>query len=145
MSQQLSLRKIVELLEEYPDLERISCPQSIYLRIPKKYLEALLELGVEVEPIKRMGRPKKYFKEREKVQKLLDKGKSPDEISKILNIPVKTVYYLKTSKLKRGRKSNYLPKTDLKVKKLHENGVPAKDISKKLGIPLRTVYYFIKR
>lgn len=104
-----------------------------------------MELGVEVEPVKRMGRPKKYFNEREKVQKLLDKGKSPDEISKILNIPIKTVYYLKTSKLRRGRKSNYPPKTDLKVKKLHKNGVPARDISKKLGIPLRTVYYFIKR
>lgn len=135
----------MEILEKYPDLEKISCPQSLYLRIPKKYLEALMELGIEVEPVKRMGRPKKYIEEPKKVQELLDKGKTPDEISEILNIPVKTVYYLKTSKLKRGRRSNYPPGTDLKVKKLYKKGVPARDISKKLRIPLRTVYYFIKR
>lgn len=145
VSEQLSSRKIMELLDKYPDLEKIRCPQSLYLRISKKYLEALSELGIEVEPVIRIGRPKKYTEEPEAIQKLLDDGKSPKEISEILKIPLKTVYYLKNSKLKRGRKSKYPPETEEKVKKLYENGVPTREISQKLEIPLRTVYYFLKR
>ena len=115
------------------------------MRISKKYLEALSELGIEVEPVKKIGRPKKYTEESEDVQKLLDEGKSPKEISKILKISLKTVYYLKNSKLKRGRKSKYPPETEDQVKKLYHDGVPTREISQNLEIPLRTVYYFLKR
>jgi len=145
VSEQLSSRKIMELLDKYPDLEKIRCPQSLYLRISKKYLEALSELGIEVEPVTKIGRPKKYTEESEDVQKLLDEGKSPKEISEILKISLKTVYYLKNSKLKRGRKSKYPPETEDQVKKLYHDGVPTREISQNLEIPLRTVYYFLKR
>ncbi|MEN6574442.1 helix-turn-helix domain-containing protein [Methanobacterium aggregans] len=145
VSQLLSSRKIMELLDKHPDLERIKCPRSICLRTSKKYLDALSELGIEVEPVETMGRPKKYKKEPELIQKLLDDGKSPDEVAEELNIPVKTVYYLKSSKFRRGRRSKYSPEVRGEIKKLHEEGVSVKEISQKLQIPLRTVYYILKQ
>lgn len=146
VNEQLSSRKIMEILDSNPDLEKITCPKSIYTRISKKYLEALKELGIQVEPILKRGRPKKYgSSDATKIQTLLDRGVSPNEISKQLNIPVKTVYYLKNSRLKRGRKVKYTPEKAREVKKLYAKGIPAKIISKNLKIPLRTVYMLIKR
>ena len=109
-------------------------------------MDALDELGVEVEPVLRRGRPKKYSSsDATKIQKMLDKGESPKEISKKLNLPVKTVYYLKNSSLKRGRKVKYTSEKAKEVKKLYGKGIPAKKISENLKIPLRTVYFLIKR
>jgi len=108
INEQLSSRKIMEVLDSNPDLKKINCPVSIYSRISKKYINALDELGVVVEPVLKRGRPKKYSStEASKIQILLDKGESPKDISKKLNLPVKTVYYLKNSSLKRGRKVKY--------------------------------------
>ncbi len=136
----------MELLDSNSDLEKITCPKSIYKRISKKYLHALDELGIEVEPVLKRGRPKKYsLQDAGKIQTLLNQGVSPKEISKNLNIPVKTVYYLKNSSLKRGRKSKYSTEKVKEVKNLYKKGVPAKRISERFGIPLRSVYLLIKR
>lgn len=136
----------MELLDKYPQLKKIKCPSSLYLRTSKKYLNALSDLGIEVEPVIKRGRPKKYGeKEGKIIQKMLKEGKSPKEIADKLEIPLKTVYYLKDTKLKRGRKPKYSKETEDEVKKLHKNGLSAKDISEKLKIPLRTVYCLIKR
>lgn len=136
----------MELLDKYPQLKKIKCPSSLYLRTSKKYLDALSELGIEVEPVIKRGRPKKYGETEGKIiQKMLNEGKSPKEIAEKLEIPLKTVYYLKDTKLKRGRKPKYSKETEDEVKKLHKNGLSAKDISEKLKIPLRTVYCLIKR
>jgi hypothetical protein len=62
-----------------------------------------------------------------------------------MNIPLKTVYYLKDTKLKRGRKPKYSKETENEVKKLHDDGFSAKEISDKMNIPLRTVYCLVKR
>ncbi len=146
VNEQLSSRKIMELLDSNPDLEKITCPTSIYKRISQKYLNALKKLGIEVEPVFKRGRPKKYHtNESAMIQNMLNDGESPKEISKKLNIPVKTVYYLKNSRLKRGRKSKYTPETAMEVKKLYKKGIPAKKISENLQIPLRTLYILIKR
>ena len=75
----------------------------------------------------------------------LDNGESPKDIAKKLNLPVKTVYYLKNSSLKRGRKVKYTPEKAKEVKRLYGKGIPAKKISENLKIPLRTVYLLIKR
>jgi len=80
-----------------------------------------------------------------KIQSLLDKGESPKSISQKLNLPIKTVYYLKNSSLKRGRKVKYTSEKAKEVKKLYNKGIPAKRISKNLKIPLRTIYLLIKR
>jgi len=136
----------MELLDQHPDLKKISCPPSLYSRISPKYLEALNELGVTVVSIEKKGRPKKYDKkDAHKIQYLLKSGITPREISERLDIPLKTVYYLKDSPLKRGRKLKYNTNKVKKVKNLYIKGVPAKDISKDLKIPLRTVYSLLKR
>jgi len=146
VNEQLSSRKIMELLDSNPDLEKITCPRSIYNRISKKYMGALKELGIEVEPVKRTGRPKKYSSnDATRIQTMLDMGVSPKEISNKLNFPLKTVYYLKNSSLKRGRKAIYSKEKTREVKKLYSKGIPAKIISENLKIPLRTVYLLIKR
>lgn len=142
----LSFSKIMELLDQHPGIKKITCPPSIYARISPKYLQALEELGVAVVPIEKKGRPKKYDdKNVEEIQRLLKSGQSPQEISKTLQIPLKTVYYLKDSPLKRGRKVKYTPQKVKKVKKLHNDGVPAREIAARMEIPIRTVYALIKR
>ncbi|MDO5836068.1 MAG: helix-turn-helix domain-containing protein [Methanobacterium sp.] len=142
----LSFSRIMELLDQYPDLKKISCPPSLYSRISPKYLQALNELGVSVVSIKKKGRPKKYNEnDTHKIQKLLKEGMSPREISESMTMPLKTVYYLKDIPLKRGRKMKYNTQKVKKVKNLYTNGIPAKDISRDLKIPLRTVYSLLKR
>lgn len=142
----LSSQVIMELLDQYPDLKKIKCPSSLYLRTSKKYLDALSELGITVEPVNKRGRPKKYDETEAKlIQKMINEGKSPKEIADKLQIPLKTVYYLKNTKLKRGRKPKYSKETENEVKRLFRNGLSAKEISNKLKIPLRTVYCLLKR
>ena len=142
----LSFSRIMELLDQYPDLKKISCPPSLYARTSPKYLEALDELGITVVPVEKKGRPKKYNDEEiEKVQELLKSGQTPREIAENLSMSLKTVYYLKDSPLKRGRKNKYSPQQVQEVKKLNQKGVPAKEIASRLDIPIRTVYSLLKR
>ncbi|MEJ8542568.1 DUF1699 family protein [Methanothermobacter wolfeii] len=147
VNQPLTSRRIIEILEKNPDLKKITCPVSLYHRTSRKYLDALEKLGVEVEPVKRMGRPRKYAEKDVKlVQSLLKEGKTPKQVSGITNLPLKTVYYLKGDmKLKRGKKRKYDKNTRLRVREMADRGVPARMISQKLGIPLRTVYYILKK
>ncbi len=136
----------MELLDKHPNIKKIKCPNSLYIRTSKKYLNALSEMGIEVEPVMKRGRPKKYgAKEAEIIHQRLEEGHSPKKISEELDIPLKTVYYLKDTKLKRGRKPKYSKETADEVKRLHKDGLSAKEISEKLNIPLRTVYCLIKR
>ena len=142
----LSSRTIVNLLDKYPTLNKIKCPKSLYLRTSKKYLDALSELGIEVEPTIKRGRPKKYVESDVKnVNKMLKDGATPSEISDALQIPLKSVYYIKNVRLKRGRKPKYSKETEEKVKKMYKKGVSANKISEMLNMPLRTVYYLLKR
>ena len=146
VNEPLSSRKIIELLEEHPHLKKITCPKSLYLRTSQKYIDALSQLGVEVEPLTRRGRPKRYTEsDVENIKKMLKKGASPQEISDSLHIPLKTVYYLNKSGLGRGRKLKYGKEREIEVKSLYKNGLRAKEISKKFKIPLRTVYSIIKK
>lgn len=146
VNEQLSSRKIMEILEEHPNIKKIKCPSSLYLRTSPKYLDALSKLGIEIEPVLKRGRPKKYGEEEvEIIDKMLKGGSTPQEISNILNIPLKSVYHLKKNPLKRGRKRKYTPETEKEIKILYKEGFSARDISEKLKIPLRTVYALIKR
>ncbi|MDI6643479.1 MAG: helix-turn-helix domain-containing protein [Methanobacteriaceae archaeon] len=145
VNQPLSSRVIMELLDKHPHLKKIQCPPSLYRRTSTKYLDALNELGIEVESVEKKGRPRKYKKNDViKVQGMLKKGFSPKNISEKLGIPTKSVYYLKDTHLKPGRKSKYNTKTRQKVKKMFKDGYNAKEISKKLKIPPRTVYYILR-
>lgn len=147
INQPLTSRKIMEVLEKYPDLKKITCPISLYKRTSPKYLDALKELGIDVEPLSSRGRPNKYDEKKVfEIKNLLKDGKTPKEISKQMKIPLKSVYYLnKDSHLKKGRKSKYAKGIHIKVREMAKNGVPRKQISERLHIPLRTVYYILKK
>ena len=135
----------MDLLDKHPNLKKIQCPLSLYQRTSKKYLDALRQLGIQVEAVEKKGRPPKYKEEdTKKVQEMIKKGFSPKDISEKLEIPVKSVYYLKESKLKPGRKSKYSEKTRKQVKKMFNEGYNVKKISEKLNIPARTVYYILR-
>ncbi|MCE5213952.1 MAG: resolvase [Methanobacterium sp.] len=141
----LSSQKIMEILDSNPELEKIKCPSSIYLRISPKYLEALSKLGVDVEAVSYKGRPKKYDDaDIAKISILQKQGLTFQEISDELSIPLKTIYYLNKTPLKKGRKSKYSSETIQKIKDLSDNGLSALEISKNLNIPLRTVYSLLK-
>ena len=146
VNEPLSSRKIIEILDEHPHLKKIKCPQSFYLRTSSKYIKVLSRLGIEIEPVSKKGRPKKYLKsDTQLVQGMMKQGLDPKEISDKLNISLKSVYYLKKYPLKRGRKRKYSLERENKVKDLRRKGLSAKLISERLDIPLRTVYSLIKR
>lgn len=146
VNQPLTSHKIMEILEENPEIEKITCPPSIYKRITPRYIEALSKLGVKVEPVTKKGRPKKYGeKDQENINNMLKQGHTPQEISVNLKIPLKTVYYFIKSPLKRGRKPKYSFKTEQKVKFMHDEGYSVKEISEILNIPLRSVYNLLNK
>jgi hypothetical protein len=153
ISSQLSSMMIVELMDKYPNLKKITCPPSLYNRTSNKYLEALNELGITVE-IEYMKSKSKYSDDLKKtVYSMIEDGMDPSKISEEFNIPIKTVYYLKDSyskkiskkiHLKRGKKKKYNIEIREKIKELKLSGLSPKEISIKENIPLRTVYYIIK-
>jgi hypothetical protein len=146
VSQPLTIQRIMELLELHPDLVKIKCPPSLFARISPRYLDALENLGVVVEPEKRMGRPPKYGdQEVKKIDELLSQGKTPQEIARETGIPLKSVYPLIQKTLTPGRPRKYGTETVQRVKKLHMSGRSARDISEQLDIPLRSVYFLIKK
>ena len=150
ISTTLSSKKIMELIDKYPNLKIVTCPNSIYDRISKKYLEALEKLGIVVKIKYNWGKPPKYTEnDRINVVNLIKKGLFPQDIAEKLNLSVQTVYYLKNKnkdeqvKLKRGKRRKYSNEIREKVRKLANDGVPTKKISKTENIPLRTVYDII--
>lgn len=141
----LTSHKIMEILDKNPELERITCPPSVFQRIAPKYIQALSRLGINVESVNKRGRPRKYSAEdRRSVDEMFKHGHSPQEISDVLKIPLKTVYYFNKNPLKKGRKKKYSSETINKVQKMHENGLTAREISDDLEIPLRSVYQLMK-
>jgi hypothetical protein len=146
VSQPLTIQRIMELLELHPDLVKIKCPPSLYARTSPRYLDALENLGVMVEPEKRMGRPPKYGDEEvKKIDELLSQGKTPREIALETGIPLKSVYPLIQKTLTPGRPRKYDTETVNRVKELHNSGKSAREISGQLHIPLRSVYFLLNR
>ena len=45
----LSSSMIVDLIDEYPDLEEITCAPSVYERTSQTYIDALKEVGIDVK------------------------------------------------------------------------------------------------
>ena len=149
VSKPLSSRRIVELMDTYPSLKRITCPKSIYDRTSPKYIKALDELNVSVEIKYNWGKRKYSKDEIDSVIDLFNENKSSEEIASILNIPLKRVNYFKSKyfdkiKVKRYRRK-YGDECRLKVKNMKIEGFKAKEISKELGIPLRSVYYILNQ
>ncbi|MDR2831285.1 MAG: resolvase [Methanobrevibacter sp.] len=146
----LSSKIIVELLDKYPALERITCPISLYNRISKRYVEVLNEMGISIKIEYNYNHPKKYNDIGSKVVDLIQEGKTPIEVANILNLHIKKVYYLRSkfskpkTKLKTGKKTKYSEKQINNIKIQFRQEVPIKKIAETENIPLRTVYYIIK-
>jgi len=87
---------VVKILENAPNVRRISCPPSLYPKVSKRVIYALGQLGVELVPEERpRGRPRKYDEKTVKlVRELAKKGVPMREISERLGIPLRTVYYM---------------------------------------------------
>ena len=140
----LSSSMIVELFDEYPNLEEITCSPSVYNRTSSKYIDALTTLGVEVKKKYEWGAKSRSNNLELYILKLSDEGMSAREISNRLEIPLNRVYYL----LRKGKASfnNRQRKHDHDdVKRLKSEGLKPKEISEKLDIPLRTVYYILNK
>lgn len=149
ISTQLTSRKLIELMDTYPSLKRITCPKSIYNRISPTYLKALEEVGISVEVKYNWGK-KKYSKNQiNQVIELLNEGKRSLEVATILDMPVSNVDYIKSKYFDKIRVKHYQRKYDddcrAKVKDLRESGLKPKDISKELDIPIRSIYYILNK
>lgn len=141
----LSSSKIITLIDENPNLKKITCSKSIYNRISKKYIEALNDLDIEVAIAYNQGRKSKNPELEKQIVLLAKNKKTPKEISEILEIPIKQVYNL----LNKNKISlnNYKRKYDLNqrnhIKSLKNKGLSAKDIASELNMPIRSVYYIL--
>lgn len=149
ITRSLTSQMIIELIEEYPNLEIITCSPSLYKRISKTYISALNQLDIEVSVEYQWGAKPKYLKEGSEVLHLAKNGKTAKEISKLLDIPQNRVYYLIRKNNENIKFNNYKRKYDLntreEVKLMKKEGKSPKDISSKLNIPLRTIYYILNR
>lgn len=140
----LSSSMIVDLLDEYPNLEEITCPPSVYKRTSKTYIDALKTLKIEVRVKYNWGAESKSNGIELYVAKLSNEGMSARQISQKLDITLNRVYYL----LRKGKANfdNRKRKHDhSQIKRLKSEGLSAKEIADKLDMPLRSVYYILNK
>lgn len=140
----LSSSMIVGLIDEYPNLEEITCSPSVYDRTSKTYIDALSQLDIEVVKKYNWGAKSKTNGAEFEVLKLSNEGLTAREISQKLNISLNRTYYLLkksgTDFDNRKRKHNHA-----EIKKLKQDGMSAREISQKLDMPLRSVYYILNK
>ncbi|MBR0270485.1 MAG: hypothetical protein IJQ68_00595 [Methanobrevibacter sp.] len=140
----LSSFMIMNLLEDYPNLEKITCSPSVYNRTSNDYIQALNQLDIEVAKEYHWGASKQDCDYEQELLDLASEGYKAREIAEILNITVNRVYYLlrrnKTKLNTNTKKYDYD-----EVKSLKESGLKPKEISEKLNIPVRTVYYILNK
>ena len=145
ISTQLTSQKIIQLMDTYPSLKRITCPQSIYNRISPDYIKALDNLGVSIEIKYNWGKKKYSMTQINQVVDLFNEGKRSDEIASELDLPIANVNYIKSKYFDKINVKHYKRKYDdecrQKVKSMRENGLKPKEISKELNIPVRSIYY----
>ena len=140
----LTSSRIVNLIDEYPNLCEITCSPSVYSRTSKNYIDALQQLDIEVKKKYNWGAKSKTNGAEDFVLRLAKEGMKPKEISLRLGISLNRVYYLLNLTNEkfdnRNRKYNHT-----EVKSLKEEGLSAKEISEKLDIPIRSVYYILNK
>ena len=149
ISTQLTSQKIIQLMDTYPSLKRITCPQSIYNRISPDYIKALDNLGVSIEIKYNWGKKKYSITQINQVVDLFNEGKRSDEIASELDMPIANVNYIKSKYFDKINVKHYKRKYDdecrQKVKSMRENGLKPKEISKELNIPVRSIYYILNK
>ncbi|WP_040682014.1 hypothetical protein [Methanobrevibacter boviskoreani] len=149
ITEALSSKKIMELINENPELKLITCSKSLYDRIPEKYLNALEQLDINVEIEYKQGAKPKFSKELiDNVIELKNNGYKAAEISDEVNIKTKQVYYIieKYSDIKlKGYKSKYPDELKEKIRQMKKDGLKVQNISEETGIPIRSIYYILNK
>ena len=149
ISTQLTSQKIIQLMDTYPSLKRITCPQSIYDRISPDYIKALDNLGVSIEIKYNWGKKKYSMTQINQVVDLFNEGKRSDEIATELDMPIANVNYIKSKYFDKINVKHYKRKYDdecrQKVKSMRESGMKPKEISNELNIPVRSIYYILNK
>lgn len=149
ISTQLTSQKIIQLMDTYPSLKRITCPQSIYDRISPDYIKALDNLGVSIEIKYNWGKKKYSMTQINQVVDLFNEGKRSDEIATELDMPIANVNYIKSKYFDKINVKHYKRKYDdecrQKVKSMKESGMKPKEISNELNIPVRSIYYILNK
>ncbi len=142
----LTSSTILDLIEEYPNLEEITCAPSLFDRVSKNYIDALNQLDIKVSKKYNWGAKPKYSSQEEKILNLAKEGKKAKEIASLLDISLNKVYYLLRKNNEGVKFNSYSKKHNHKeVKSLKEEGLKPKEIASKLDIPIRTVYYILNK
>lgn len=140
----LTSSMIVELIDEYPNLEEITCSPSVYNRTSNTYIDALRQLDINVKKEYNWGAKSRSNGLEFYVLKLSNEGLTPKQISQKLEISLNRVYYL--LKKANGKFDNRNRKYDYEeIKQLKHDGLKPKEIAEKLDIPLRSVYYILNK
>ncbi len=138
----LTSSMVMDLLEEYPNLEKITCAPSVYNRTSDDYIYALKQLDIDIVKEYHWGNSKQSCDYEEELLQLAREGYKAAEIADIFDIPLNRVYYLlRRNKVKLNtstKKHDYA-----EIKSLRQDGLKPKEISDKLNIPLRSVYYIL--
>lgn len=161
ISEKLTSKKILEILNENEDLKEITCPKSLFDNISPKYIEALSELNIVIKEEYNYKKESKYsINTQNEIMELIKKGNSVKEISDQKKIPEKTVYWIISKNNSKNKKKNNNNGSLVKLKKpptkysfdelnkiieMYQNGFSPKEISEKLDITIRTVYRHIKK
>ncbi|MCD6522279.1 MAG: DUF1699 family protein [Candidatus Diapherotrites archaeon] len=90
-----SMDIVMNIMENAPNIQAIYCPPSLLKQTSTKVFSVLEEKGVKLahKDVK-VGRPKKYSNET--VREIIERrrnGQPVKDISKEMNIPLRTVYY----------------------------------------------------
>lgn len=145
----LSSSLIMELMDENPNLEVITCSPSLYNRTSKKYIEILKSLDIEVKKEYNWGAKPKFKNQENDILNLAKKGFKAKEISEKLGIPISRVYHLVRKSDDKFKFNNYKRKYDNSKRELinsmKNEGKNPKEISRELNIPIRTVYYILNK
>ena len=88
---------IMNLLEKYPNLEKITCSPSVYNRTSDTYIEALNQLDIEVVKEYHWGASKKPCDYEDELLELASEGYKAREIAEILNIGTTEDGFIKES------------------------------------------------
>ena len=86
---------ISKILEKNPQVQKISCPHSLYLQVSRKTFKKLRESNITIQPGDiNVGRPMKHdIKLIKKVINEKANGKPVKKISEETDIPIRTIYY----------------------------------------------------
>ena len=142
----LSSSRIMDLIDEYPNLEEITCSPSVYDRTSKNYIDALEQLEIDVKKKYNWGAKSKTNGSEKIVLDLAKEGLTAREISEKLGMKLNRVYYLLRKNEENVKFDNYKRKNNhSEVKSLNDEGLSAKEISQNLDIPLRSVYYILNK